>query len=266
MIDPHRTLGVSPNASEKEIKAAYKKLAKKYHPDLNSDPTAEQKFKEIAQAYAILTGKEKEQPTHDPFQHFYDRFDSIFRNGFSGGFGSGRVLNQIMVDPELLINGGQFQYQFQSFENRGGRLYPVSKTATIHIEADTPVGVQIAVPGTQPNHVFLQLIPGDTPRYRVTDMVNLTENQSINVFKAMVGGEHKVTTPLGKTISIKIPAGTQAGAIHRIRNGGLKMVDGTRGDYNIQFSIVIPSVTETGEEEIKQQVLSYLAEGLELYK
>ncbi len=265
MNSPHEILGVSANASEKEIKAAYKKQAKKYHPDLNPDPAAEQKFKDIAQAYAILTGKEKEQPTHDPFHSFHSQFDSIFRGGGFGGFGGAtRILNQVPVDPDLLIKGGQFQYQYQTYENRNGRLWPINKTATINIEADTPVGVQIAIPGTQPNHVFLQLIPGDTQRYHVTDMVNLTEKQTLNVFKAMIGGEQEITTPLGKTVVIKIPSGTQAGAIHRIRGSGLKMADGTRGDYNVQFSILIPSIIETDKEEIKQRVLDHLTKELNI--
>lgn len=59
MKDYHAVLGVSKDADEKEIKKAYRKLALKYHPDRNKSPRAEKKFREISEAYAVLTGKEK---------------------------------------------------------------------------------------------------------------------------------------------------------------------------------------------------------------
>ena len=55
----HQVLGVSKGASKEEIKKAYRKLALQYHPDRNKSPEAEERFKEISEAYAILTGKEK---------------------------------------------------------------------------------------------------------------------------------------------------------------------------------------------------------------
>ena len=58
--DHHKTLGVSKDASLEEIKKAYRKLALKYHPDVNKSKDAEAKFKEINHAYAVLIGKEKE--------------------------------------------------------------------------------------------------------------------------------------------------------------------------------------------------------------
>lgn len=59
--DYYKILGLSKNASEEEIKKAYKKLALKYHPDKNKSPGAEEKFKEIAEAYDVLSDKEKRQ-------------------------------------------------------------------------------------------------------------------------------------------------------------------------------------------------------------
>ena len=86
--DYYETLGVSKNSSVDEIKKAYKKLALKYHPDRNKDEGSEEKFKEISEAYAVLSDKEKKE-TYDQFGHsgFDQRFsqEDIFR-GFDFTF------------------------------------------------------------------------------------------------------------------------------------------------------------------------------------
>lgn len=267
MIDPYVTLGVAPGASEKEIKAAFKKLAKKHHPDVGGD---EKKFKEINEAYSVLTDKKEPQPGNGfgggfnggfGFNDIFNEtmFDSIFRSVHRGG---GRVMNTVPIDPDLLIQGGTFEYQYQVVENRNGRLHPVRRTATIRVEPDTPAGATIAVPGSQPHHVFLQLIPGNTEKYRVSDMIHLTQVHTINVFKAMIGGELEVTTPSGKAISVKIPAGSQYGTTHRVRACGLRNTHGQRGDYNIQIIISIPTISGETEEDLKEKLLESMKEGL----
>ena len=80
--DYYETLGVSKNASSKEIKSAYRKLAVKYHPDKNpGDKSAEANFKEAAEAYDVLSNPEKKQR--------YDQFGHAGMSGSAGGFGAG---------------------------------------------------------------------------------------------------------------------------------------------------------------------------------
>ena len=80
-------LGVSKDADEKEIKSAFRKLAKQYHPDINKEPGAEAKFKEIGVAYAVLGDAEKRRQ-YDQFGH-----EAFTQGASQGGFGGGSRRN-----------------------------------------------------------------------------------------------------------------------------------------------------------------------------
>lgn len=85
--DYYEVLGISKTASKDEIKSAYRKLAKQYHPDLNKEPGAEEKFKEVQEAYDVLYDDNK-RATYDQFGHAaFDQNGG--QGGFNGGFGQG---------------------------------------------------------------------------------------------------------------------------------------------------------------------------------
>ncbi|MBN4089517.1 molecular chaperone DnaJ [Mycoplasma enhydrae] len=117
--DYYEILGVSKNATEKEIKSAYRKLAMQYHPDRNSAPNAEEKFKEVSEAYEILSDNDKRAKydrfghnAFDPNSYSFGDSEDIFKSffeSFSTGFGSGDVFGDIFGSG---FGGSSNEYQY----------------------------------------------------------------------------------------------------------------------------------------------------------
>ena len=111
-MNPYEVLGINKNSDQKEIKSAYKKLAKKYHPDLNKEPGAEDKFKEINEAYSILSDETKKRN--------YDTYGSPDGpQGFSGqGFDPNDIFGDIFSNFGF---GGRGRQQQSANAPRQGR-------------------------------------------------------------------------------------------------------------------------------------------------
>src|SRR6185437_13977223 len=107
-VDYYEVLSVSRDASDQELKTAYRKLAMQYHPDRNpDDPTAEEKFKECSEAYQVLSDPEK-RAAYDRYGHAAFNGGAGGGNPFSGGFGGAQDLGDIFGDlfGEMFNMGG----------------------------------------------------------------------------------------------------------------------------------------------------------------
>jgi len=133
--DPYKVLGVDRKASDDEIKKAYRKLARKYHPDRNpGDSTAEERFKEIQEAYSVLSDPDKRRAYDSGGGIFGGGFDpGAFRGGFGGGFGD--------ILSDLFSGGGVRGRSAPNRPERGRDL-----ETEVHISFDQAIeGAQVPV-------------------------------------------------------------------------------------------------------------------------
>jgi DnaJ-class molecular chaperone len=148
--DYYSILGVRRNASAKEIKQAYRRLARRYHPDVNpGDAAAEQKFKEISEAYTVLGNPEQRQK-YDRFGH--QAFTPGFEAPFTGGSGAGFRGFQTGNFKDFFGNRGNFAEGFSTlFEEFFGKGPQRAHTATTRgqdLEQTVEIGFEEAIRGT----------------------------------------------------------------------------------------------------------------------
>ncbi|MDG6933712.1 MAG: molecular chaperone DnaJ [Nitrososphaerota archaeon] len=255
--DYYEVLGVSKNASKDEIKAAYRKLALQYHPDRNKEPGAEEKFKEISEAYAVLSDDEK-RVQYDRFGHAgidsrYSQedifrgvnFDEIFRGfGFGGfddiferffGFGGMRDPNagqdrsvQISVNLQDVMKGATKQISYTRKQKcstcNGSGAEPGSQVRTCPNCGGQGRVQQITSAG------FARLV-------RVIECPQCNGRGQLiqNLCKSCRG---KGIVNANRTINIKIPAGIEDGATLRLRGeGDLTTGRGTPGDLYVVVTV-----------------------------
>ena len=268
----YETLGVSPGANEAEIKKAYRKLARQYHPDVNKDPGAEDKFKEINAAYEVLSDKEK-RAKYDQFgdsmfggQNFHDfargqggnvDLDEILRNifgggggfgggGFGGGFGDfGGGFGQQMVNLDIDANvtvpftvavlGGKHTVSMQgdSFD--------------IKIPAGIKNGEKMRVKGKGKSHqgrkgdLYLHIQIAANPDY-TREGDDLVKTFDVPLAAALFGGKVPVQT-LEKEITLKVPQNTKNNQRFRVKEMGvMNRKTKVRGDLYLKANIVLPQV------------------------
>ncbi|MGC8657542.1 MAG: DnaJ C-terminal domain-containing protein [Desulfomonilaceae bacterium] len=183
-IDPYKALGVGRNATDAEIKTAYRKLARRYHPDLNSNSkNAEARFKEISQAYEILSDKKRREE--------YDMTVSG-RGGFSqAGF------EEFFRNTSFFGNGGFQRDNFGSYKSFG-------------VKGPSPVEDWFA--GAFGANRRMRSPNVETPK-----SFGIEQNLEVTFLEAYNGAKKSISTPY-KTLEVYIPAGVDNGS--RIRVGG----------------------------------------------
>ena len=278
--DYYKILGVDRAASEDDIKKAYRKLARKYHPDVSKEANAKEKFQEVSEAYETLRDKEKRAA--------YDSLGSGFRPGqdfrpppdWFDRFGAGRQEDLRDIDLSDLFE------QMGIFGRAAGRRGGFGRNVPIPGEDyETPVRITLeeAARGTErqiqldgqaltaripkgatdgqrlrirgqggpganggPNgDLYLNIAMRKHPVYR-PDGHDLYMDLPLAPWEAALGAEVEVPTLAG-VVSLKVPAGTAAGRKLRLGKRGLPKPGGGEGDLYAIAQIVNPP--ELGERE-----------------
>jgi curved DNA-binding protein len=259
--DYYQILGVERSASADEVRKAYRKLAMKYHPDRNpNDKQAEEKFKEINEAYQVLSDPQK-RARYDQLGSAYSNWqqrggtpnDFDWSQWASGQPGAGGGTRVEYGDLNDLFGQDIFSDFFRSiFGGMGGRApastrarqapsyqQPISITLDeayhgttrtlqsddrrlqVRIPAGVKTGSKVRVAGGGPEGSDLYLIVEVEPDARFERQGDdLRGSASIDLFTAVLGGEAEVQTPEGN-VTLKIPAGTQPEQVFRLAGRGM---------------------------------------------
>jgi len=271
----YETLEVNENASADEIKKAYRKLARKYHPDVNKDPGAEDKFKEINAAYEVLSDAQKKSQ-YDQFgdqmfggQNFHDfargqgqnvDLDEILRQmfggqgGFGGGFGGQGGFGGFggFNEPDLDMNA-QITVSFDTAILGGKQHISLNGDSfDVKIPEGIKDGQKIRAKGKgksyngQRGDLIIKVNVASNPDYE-RDEDNLIKSFDIPLKTALFGGKVEIPT-IHKTITLKVPKNTKQNQKFRAKElGVLNRKLNKKGDLFLKANIVLPKIEDLDE-------------------
>ena len=275
--DYYKTLGVDKTATKDEIKKSYRRLARKYHPDVSKEANAEAKFKELSEAYDVI-GDEEKRAQYDQLgsnwgsgQNYqshrgHSGFDGFGQGGSASGF-SDFFDSFFGGDPRAHAGGGA---QYRAPE-------PESQTAALHLDLEDiyegikktvrlsngsslgvkiPKGIEegkkIRLKGkaSTGGDLFLKVKINKHPDYTVENK-DIYVNLLLSPWEAALGDTVAVKTLAG-TIKLKIPAGAYSGQKMRLRGKGLP---GTvNGDQYVVINIVTPPAKTEADKEFYKKM------------
>lgn len=268
----YETLEVSENASADEIKKAYRKLARKYHPDVNKDPKAEEKFKEINAAYEVLSDPQKKQQ-YDQYgdsmfggQNFSDfarnqgggvDLDEILRQMFGGGaagFGRSNFGGGFGFDAPDLDTNAQITIPFEVAVLGGKRNISLNNDSfDIKIPEGIEDGQRIRAKGKgksyqgQRGDLILKINITPSNEYE-REFDNLIKYFDLPLKTALFGGKVDIKT-IHKDITLKVPQNTKQNQKFRVKElGVLNRKTKVRGDLYLKANIILPKVEDLSSE------------------
>ncbi len=278
----YETLGVSENATASEIKKAYRKLAKKYHPDMNKEASAEEKFKEINAAYEVL-GDEQKKARYD--MHGDDMFGGQNFHDFAQGQGAGVDINDIL---NQMFGGGAARGGFGGASGFpgggfsggfGGHSAPdldleanlsvdfrtaiLGGVKNISVEGETfdikiPKGIKTgqkirakgkgrSAQGFPRGDLILKINVLEDDEY-TRDGDDLTKSFDIPLYTAMFGGKVVIDT-LYKEITLKVPQNTKQNQKFRVKElGAYNRKTKETGYLYLKANIIIPKIEDLPED------------------
>lgn len=280
--DYYKILGVNRNATEKEIKQAFRRLARRYHPDVNpGDKSAEARFKEINEAHEVLSDQEKRrkydqfgdqwqyaphfegggpwqrQPGGGPTVDFgevggEDLFEQLFRGFGRQGFArtarrTAPAETQVEVTLEEAFHGTSRILQVEDGKGIPHRL-------EVKIPPGVDTGSRVRIPGLDSHSEIYMVISVKSHRLFEREGDDLKTEVAVPLTVAILGGEVEVPTIKGKVV-LKIPPETQNGRVFRLAGLGMPHLGNShRGDLYAKVDIKLPTSLSEKEKELFRQL------------
>ena len=284
--DYYQTLGVEPTAGEAELKTAYRRLARKYHPDVSKEPGAEERFKAISEAYEVLRDPEK-RAAYDQLRARGYRPGEEFRPPPDfGGFGFNGQGFRFQDD----FGGGGFSDFFESlfggrgFRGRGGpapqgdtraklsiplelayaggsqRIQVDGRTLEVKVPAGIGQGqvIRLAGQGRGGGSLLLEVHYRPHADFEV-DGRNILYTLPLAPWEAALGASVSVPT-LGGPVELKVPPNSDAGRKLRLRGRGLPGRAGKpAGDQIVELEIRVPPARSEEQKALYQRMAEAFA-------
>ena len=287
--DYYEVLGLPRDASQDDIRRAYRKRARQYHPDLNADPDAEDRFKELGEAYEVLSDPDKRgrydrlgaqwraqgaAPGNGDFEDFFERQgfdrdmgmefgDGVFSEFFERLFGDGAAARPSGPmrgrDIEAII-----ELSLEDALNGARRRLSLGDghSVAVNIPAGVREGQRIRVAGqgapgrdgAPAGDLYLLVRLKPHPRFR-RQGDDLLVDVRVAPWEAAVGATVPVSTLTG-TAQVRVPAGSSSGRRLRLRGRGLPAGDDKRGDLYATVEIAVPKELSDEERELFEKLAS----------
>lgn len=290
--DYYETLGVDRNASAEDIKKAYRKLVRKYHPDVSKHKDADAKTKEINEAYEVLGNAEK-RAAYDGLGRGYhageqfrpppdwgeqydfsgatgdDFFADLFAHVGRARRGSFRMRGDdihaaITIELADAYRGATRTVSLRvPRQDESGRVSMQEKKLNVTIPRGVTPGQQLRLAGQgQEGHgggpagdLYLEIQFAPDPRYRI-EGTHVYENVPVTPWEAALGGSVAVPTPSG-TVEVTVPAGSQSGRKLRLKGRGIP--GNPAGDLYLILDVVLPPANNDKARALYQAMARDLA-------
>ena len=218
-IDYYKILGVTKDIPQKDVKKAYLKRAKQFHPDLHpDDPKAKAKFQALSEAYDVIGDPEKRKK-YDQYGENWQQAEAFERGGADGFGGAGGFDG---FDFSSFTGGGGFSSFFQDLfgGGHGGSRRSASGFGGFSSQPSSDVSASV----------------------------------TIDMYTAILGGEVIVSLSDGKKLKLKVKPGTQPGTKVRVRGKGNRRADGGYGDMILTYNVSLPVTLSDRQRSLLEQM------------
>lgn len=261
-VDYYKILGVDKNIPQKDVRAAYRKRAKQFHPDLHpNDPKAKAKFQALNEAYEVISDPDK-RAKYDQYGEQWKNADAFGGFGGAGGAGGSGSYGGAGGNPfegfdfSQFGGGGGFSSFFENlFGGRGrsqqsaggfgsGNFGGFNGSGSGFNGAGYGAGADFGTGGCG----------GGCGQNGRANNGEMNMNVNIDLYTALLGGEGIIKLSNGSKIKLKIKPETQNGTKVRVRGKGYDRGDGTFGDLMITYNVKLPTGLNDKQKDLLRQM------------